>query len=63
MLMQKDDRGYSETQARPDTFDQQESYGTETHNRLKESMQLSAAESTRSIEKGYCYGNTSRQRT
>lgn len=61
--MDNDDRGYTETQARPDTFDRQESYGKKSRNRLVEAEQLSPAESTRSIEKGYCYGNTSRQGT
>jgi hypothetical protein len=56
--MDKDDRGYTETQARPDTFDRQESYGKESRNRLKEAEQLSAAESTRAIAKGCHYGRT-----
>jgi hypothetical protein len=52
--MPKDDRGYYESDARPDTFSREESYGKDK--RLEESKQLSAAQSTRSIARGHCYG-------
>jgi hypothetical protein len=40
--------------ARPETFCREESYGKDKQ--VEEAKQLSAAESARSIEKGYYYG-------
>lgn len=54
--MPKDDRGYTETQARPDTFSRDNSYGED--DRVEEAKQLSASESSRSIAKGSYYGRT-----
>ena len=45
--MHKHDRGYTETQARPDTFDREESYGKQKRTHLLDPEELTPTESTK----------------